>query len=145
MAPKPNTSNDPYAPPPMYHDRSGRLVRLALLALLVTGLGVGYFAWSASSPRMVAVAPVEDQQQLADAGAVARPGQIPRALPAAPIPPRTLVRAEQRGTPSARGSRRGSTLDSVSRPVGGEPATLAPIAPAASAPLQPEAAPPVQG
>ena len=37
------TDTDPYAPPPMYHDRSGRFVRIGLIAVLLAAVGIGYF------------------------------------------------------------------------------------------------------
>ena len=39
-------TTDPYAPPPMHHDRSGPVLRVALLAGLLGLAGLGY-AWLA--------------------------------------------------------------------------------------------------
>src|SRR5690348_6927590 len=107
MARKRNDTADPYAPPPMYHDRSGRFVRVGLIALLLAAVGVGYFAWSATSPapQTATIAPVQQQQQLADAGYRAQPEQIPQAQPVAPTPPTAAPAPERRRSAPVRASR----------------------------------------
>lgn len=140
-------SADPYAPPPRYRDRSGRLVRVGLMALLLAGLGVGYFAWSATTPQQAALAPQEQQQQLADAGYRAQPEQIPQAQPVSPTPSAaTPAPDRRRQAPSGRSSRSApEPQESAPPPVSDVPTTPAPIPPAATAPQMPDSAPPAQG
>ena len=149
MAPKRTDTTDPYAPPPMYHDKSGRFVRVGLVALLLAGLGVGYFAWSATTPQQTAsIAPMEQQQQLADAGYRAQPEQIPQAQPVAPTPPSAAAPAPERrrATPAARPSRsEPAPEESTPPPVSNIPTTPAPLPPAATTPQMPDSAPPAQG
>lgn len=146
MAPQRTDTTDPYAPPPMYHDKSGRAVRVGLMALLLAGLGVGYFAWSATTPQQTAViAPVEQPQQMADAGYRVQPEQIPQAQPAAPTP-QAASAPERRTAPAPRASRASPTPEeSAPPPVSDAPVTPAPIPPANSTPQLPDATPPVQG
>lgn len=137
---------DPYAPPPMYHDRSGRLVRIGLIAVLLAALGVGYFAWQAGSPREdAAFAPPAQQQQLAQNVYRAPPEQIPQAQPAAPTPQATSpapAPVRHRAAP-ARPSR-SSPVESTP-PAAEAPTTPAPIPPATTAPQSPDTTPPAQG
>lgn len=145
MAPKRPNITDPYAPPPMYHDRSGRLVRVGLLALLLAGLGVGYFAWSATTPQQTAVAPVEQQQQLADAGYNTQPEQIPQTQPVAPAPPQTAPTPERRATATRRSRSEPAPEPEGSAPMSNVPTTPAPIPPVTTTPQAPDTAPPAQG
>jgi hypothetical protein len=145
MARKRTDTTDPYAPPPMYHDRSGRVVRVGLMALLLAGLGVGYFAWSATTPQQAAVAPVEQQQQLADAGYSAQPEQIPQAQPVAPTPPQAAPTPVRRAAPATRRSRSETATEESPPPVSNVPTTPAPIPPVTTTPQLPDTAPPVQG
>ena len=145
MARKRSDTTDPYAPPPMYHDRSGRLVRVGLMALLLAGLGVGYFAWSATTPQQAAVAPVEQQQQLADAGYSTQPEQIPQAQPVAPTPPQIVPAPERRAAPVTRRSRSEPEPEqSTPPPVSNVPTTPA-LIPPTTTPQLPDTTPPAQG
>jgi hypothetical protein len=148
MARKRTDTTDPYAPPPMYHDRSGRFVRLGLMALLLAGLGVGYFAWSATSPQQTAtIAPVAQQQQLADSGYRTQPEQIPQAQPVTPTPPTAAPAPERRrAAPAARSSRSAPAAEEATPPpVSSVPTTPAPLPPATATPQLPDTAPPAQG
>ena len=76
---------DPYAPPPMHHDRSGAVLRVTLLAAVLGAAGLGY-AWMSSQPRTALVQEAAQEQQVADAGyrmspegPVASPEQTPAA------------------------------------------------------------------
>jgi len=132
----------------MYHDKSGRLVRVGLMALLLAGLGVGYFAWSATAPQQTAaLAPAEQQQQLADAGYRAQPEQIPQAQPVAPTPPETSPAPERRrAAPAARVSRSAPADESTPPPVSNVPTTpAAPLPPTMTSPQAPDTTPPAQG
>ena len=146
MARNRTDTTDPYAPPPMYHDKSGRLVRVGLMALLLAGLGVGYFAWSATTPQQTAaVAPVEQQQQLADSGYHAQPEQIPQAQPVAPTPPPAAAPApERRRAATASRARSEPAPEDSTPPVSSVPTTPAPIPPMTT-PQLPDATPPAQG
>src|SRR6185312_15022767 len=139
------TDTDPYAPPPMYHDRSGRFVRIGLIAVLLAAVGVGYFAWSASTPQQTAaVTPPAQQQQFADAGYRAQPEQMPQAQPVAPTPETSAPAPARRSTP-ARASRTYSAPAESAPPVSEAPATPAPLPPATATPQMPDTTPPAQG
>lgn len=81
---------DPYAPPPMHHDRSGAVLRIAILALLLGGAIWGYTIF-ANQPQTPLVAETAQEQHMADAGATTAPETIPEATsqslaPASPAP-----------------------------------------------------------
>lgn len=59
MAETPQT-NDPYAPPPRYKNKSGAMVRVALLAAMLAGAAWGYVSF-ANAPQ-TALVPVEEQR-----------------------------------------------------------------------------------
>jgi hypothetical protein len=145
MASKRRDTTDPYAPPPMYHDRSGAVVRVGLIALLAAAVGAGYFAWSATSPasRTATVAPIQEQRQLADAGYRAQPEQIPQVQPVAPAPPQAAP--ERRRTAPRRSRSEVPPEESAPPPVSDVPTTPAPIPPTTTTPQLPDAAPPTQG
>ena len=142
-------STDPYAPPPMYHDRSGAMLRIGLIAVMLAAVGIGYLTWSSTTPQQTAMtnAPVAQQQQLADAGYRAQPEQIPQAQPAAPTPPATTAApARERRAAPARSSRSESApVESTPPPVSNVPTTPAPIPPLSTAPQTPDSTPPTQG
>lgn len=141
--PKRTNSTDPYAPPPMYHDRSGRFVRIGLIAVLLAALGAGYLAWSASTPQQTAaVTPPAAQQQLADNGYRAQPEQIPEAQPVAPTPPAPARVPERRRSASSRAS--APPAETAPPPVNAAPATPVPIPPTTT-PQSPDSVPPTQG
>jgi hypothetical protein len=148
MAPKRTDNVDPYAPPPMYHDKSGRVLRVGMLAALLAAIGVGYFAWSASTPQQTAVVtPPAQERQLADNGYRALPEQIPQAQPVAPTPPiASPAPAIERRATRVRPSRSESAPEeSAPPPVSDVPSTPAPVPPAASTPQMPDSTPPAQG
>jgi hypothetical protein len=70
---------DPYTPPPMHHDRSGPVLRVALLAGMLALAGMGY-AWMQSQPQTALVPEIAEEQQVADAGYQVEP-EIPVAAP----------------------------------------------------------------
>jgi hypothetical protein len=129
----------------MYHDRSGRFVRIGLIALIFTAVGVGYFAWSASSPapQTAAVVPMQEQQ-FADSGYRAQPEQIPQTQPVVPTPPQAAPAPARRATPATRRSRaEPAPEESAPPPVSDVPAT--PIPPVTNTPQLPDTTPPAQG
>ncbi|MBS0385694.1 MAG: hypothetical protein JSS00_10150 [Proteobacteria bacterium] len=141
--PKRTNSTDPYAPPPMYHDRSGRFVRIGSIAVLLAALGAGYLAWSASSPQQTAaVTPAPAQQQLADNGYRAQPEQIPEAQPVSPTPPAPPPAPERRRSAPSRAS--APPAETAPPPVSGAPTTPVPVPPA-NTPQSPDSVPPTQG
>ncbi len=103
MADTPQT-NDPYAPPPRYKNKSGAMVRVALLAAMLAVAAWGYMTLQ-NAPQTALVAPVAEEQSFADADAsqgyaspapVApaattapsyTPSAAPRAPTADPVPP----------------------------------------------------------
>ena len=149
MASKRTDPRDPYAPPPMYHDRSGRVVRIGLMAILLAALGVGYFAWSAGNPQQTAAVtpPAQEQQaqQFADAGYRTPPEQMPQAQPVAPTPQTTAPAPTRRSTPARSSRTYSAPAESAPPPVSAAPTTPAPIPPATTAPQMPDTTPPGQG
>ena len=138
-------SADPYAPPPMYHDRSEIVLRIGLIAVLLGALGVGYLTWSANNPQQTAASAPIPQQQLADAGYRAQPEQIPQAQPIAPTPPQAAPAPERRAAPVTRRSRsEPEPEESTPPPVSNVPTTPAPIPPTTT-PQLPDTTPPAQG
>lgn len=94
---------DPYTPPPMHHDRSGPVLRVALLAAMLGVAGMGY-AWMQSQPQTALVPEMAQEQQVADAGYQVTP-EIPVASPettsVAPTPtPRTRRSAPAERSPA---------------------------------------------
>lgn len=59
---------DPYTPPPMHHDRSGGVVRFAILGALLGAAALGYISFMGSQPQTSGLTPVEqtEPQQMAD-------------------------------------------------------------------------------
>ena len=72
--PKQTNNTDPYAAPPMHHDRSGGVVRVALLAVMLGAAGLGY-AWF-SGQETTPLVPVAEEQQMADAGYDVAPSPV---------------------------------------------------------------------
>jgi uncharacterized protein HemX len=58
---------DPYAPPPMHHDRSGTVLRGVLLAGMLGAAALGY-VWYSGQEQTALVPEVAEEQQMADAG-----------------------------------------------------------------------------
>lgn len=91
---KTNTNADPYAPPPMHHDKSGRFVRVAILGGLLGVVALGY-TWMASQPQTASLVPEEvvQEQQMADAGYQVSDNTLPtgtaESLPPTPAPAAT--------------------------------------------------------
>jgi hypothetical protein len=92
----------------MHHDRSGAVLRVAILALLLGGAVWGYTMF-ANQPQTPLVAETAQEQQMADAGFAAAPETIPeatseslpQAAPAAPAPqPRNTTRAPAAESPA---------------------------------------------
>lgn len=72
---------DPYAPPPMHHDRSGKLLRVIIMAALLAGGAVwGYTALSGRDESAGLVAPAE-KARMADQGYRAAPSEPQTATP----------------------------------------------------------------
>ncbi len=81
---------DRYTPPPMHHDRSGAVLRVALLAGMIGAAGLGY-AWYTQQPQTALVPAALEEQQVADAGYQVSPRATPEPPPepapvAAPVP-----------------------------------------------------------
>jgi len=56
---------DPYAPPPRHRERSGAVVRFAIVAALPGAAAWGYMEYS-QGPQTVLVAPAADEQDVAN-------------------------------------------------------------------------------
>jgi len=148
MASKRTDPRDPYAPPPMYHDRSGRVVRIGLIAVLLAALGVGYFAWSAGNTQQTAALapPAQEQhaQQLADAGYYRpQPTPMPQAQPVAPTPQTAAPAPTRHSTPTRSSRTYSAPAESAPPPVNAAPTSPAP--PATTTPQMPDTTPPGQG
>lgn len=78
-----NTNTDPYAPPPMHHDNSGRFVRVVLLGGMLGAAALGY-AWLSDQGQPTSLAPptaVVQDQRTADAGYRVSESASPEATP----------------------------------------------------------------
>ncbi|UPT61535.1 MAG: hypothetical protein M0D54_14070 [Hyphomonadaceae bacterium JAD_PAG50586_4] len=96
MADIPQT-NDPYAPPPRYKNKSGAMVRVALLAAMLAAAAWGYMTLQ-NAPRTALVAPAAEEQSFADAAG--SQGYAPSAsAPSAPVAPAATTAPSQ--TPNA--------------------------------------------
>jgi hypothetical protein len=84
-------TNDPYAPPPRYKDRSGRVLRVVLLAGLLGLVGWGYVAFN-DGPSLSAQVSQAEEQTLADSSLDAIPPErAPLSEPAdAPLTPQAI-------------------------------------------------------
>lgn len=63
---RPEENQDPYTPPPRYKQRSGALVRVAIVAALLGAAGWGYMQYS-QQPQSALVEP-EQEQRVAQSG-----------------------------------------------------------------------------
>lgn len=121
---------DPYAPPPMHHDRSGAVLRVALLAAMLGAAGLGY-AWMQQQPQTALVPEVVEEQQMADAGYQVAPESIPEgtseALPPAPAPAATPP--ARRSAPSVERAPEPTPAPEVAPTPDPVPATPSPIPP----------------
>lgn len=134
--PKQIDNTDPYAAPPMHHDRSGGVVRVALLAVMLGAAGLGY-AWF-SGQETTPLVPVAEEQQMADAGYQVAPTVIPEAQPEA---------AQSTPAPAPiqrRAARVERTPEPAVAPEPAPPAATTPV-PATPTPLPPIDVPPVSG
>jgi hypothetical protein len=78
-----NQSSDPYAPPPRYREKSGAVLRVAILGALLAGAAWGYMQF-ANAPQTALVEPATQEQVMAEARDVNTPYQVqtPEAAPA---------------------------------------------------------------
>lgn len=130
---KTNNNTDPYAPPPMHHDRSGPVLRVILLGGLLGAAALGY-VWM--SGQETPLAPESAQpQQVAEAGYQVSENTLPQAtaesLPPAPAPTATPA-PQRRSAPAERAPAPAPQPDAVTPPP----------APAAATPIPPIDTPP---
>lgn len=137
------TPVDPYAPPPMYHERSGPLVRVAILGALLAVTALGYFALSSGPSHPLGqpeTAQTQDTgQQLADAGNTAPPEAIPEATPAPP-PAATPVRTQPAPVRHSSPRRESAPAETTPAPTMSSPPPIAPV-PATPTPIPPDTGP----
>ena len=86
---------DPYTPPPMHHDKSGAVLRVAILAGLLGAASFGY-VWMQGQPRTALVPDVVEEQQMADAGYRVDPATLPEATSEVTPPAPAATPAPQR-------------------------------------------------
>lgn len=131
---------DPYAPPPMHHDRSGAVVRVAILGALLGAGALGY-VWMSNQPQTALVPEVVQEQQMADAGYTASENTLPEAVsesqPAAPV---ATTPAPQRRAPTPRSTPEPQPEPEPTPP----PAAVQPV-PVTPTPLPPTDIPPPVG
>lgn len=91
---------DPYAPPPRYKEKSGAIVRVALIAAML-GLGAwGYTQFNdPNAPELVAQEPAPQTSQLADGSYDVTP--TPAAPATTPTPAPEAAAPSERSAPSA--------------------------------------------
>ncbi|MGD9981686.1 MAG: hypothetical protein AB7H66_15340 [Hyphomonadaceae bacterium] len=97
-------NDDPYAPPPMHHDRSGPILRVAIVAALLGAAAWGYMTLAPQQGEQTALAPeAVQEQQVADAGYAPAPEAMPAAEPEATgtPAPATSAPAPRRTAPAA--------------------------------------------
>ncbi|MCX7359737.1 MAG: hypothetical protein NT015_16560 [Alphaproteobacteria bacterium] len=135
--PKDPTTTDPYAAPPMHHDRSGGVVRVAILAVMLGAAGLGY-AWL-SGQETTPLVPVAEDQQMADAGYDVAPTPPPAAAPEVASPTPTPAPVQRRSAPVERAPAPAPEPEPTPAPAAITPA------PAAPTPLPPMDVPPSTG
>ena len=69
---------DPYSPPPRYKERSGGIVRFAIIAALLGAAAWGYMEY-AQQPQTALVEPSIDEQRVADSGYDTAQPSLPQA------------------------------------------------------------------
>lgn len=134
--PKINENTDPYAPPPMYHDRSGGVVRVALLGGLLGAAALG-FAWMSSQETAPLVPEVAQEQQVADAGYQVSQNTLPESI-AEPTPPAPVAPQTSRRSPEP--AQEALAPDVVEQEAAAPPEQVEPVSPA---PLPPSSLPPM--
>ncbi len=70
-------NQDPYATPPVKHDRTGAVVRIAIVAALLGAAAWGYVSFTGQ--EQAALVPEPAQEQMADAGYEVSPSTLPEA------------------------------------------------------------------
>ena len=106
-------TSDPYAPPPRHKDKSGAVVRFALVAAMLAGAAWGYVSFLGSAPT-ASLVPAEEQSFADASGDAGYPVEAPamapdttletapdaeRTAPAGPVPPPSTT-AEPRTIPT---------------------------------------------
>ena len=130
-----NNERDPYTPPPMHHDRSGAVLRVAILAGMLGAAGLGY-AWYTQQPQTALVPEIAEEQQMADAGYQVTPEAVPQPTAEVPAPAPAAAPTPQR---------RSAPVERAPEPVAEPEPTPAPAptpVPAAPTPIPPVDLPP---
>lgn len=106
-------NQDPYSPPPRYKQRSGAMVRFAIVAALLGAAAWGYMEYS-QQPQTALVEPAAEETRVAD-NAYDNGYQVDPVTPAPAAPPAT-------------GSTTGDTPVQPTEPASAEPAPTDPPA-----------------
>jgi hypothetical protein len=92
-------SQDPYAVPPRHKERSGSVVRLAVIAALLGAAAWGYMEYS-QQPQTALVGPAVEEQQVAENQGYVTPPAQP-AAPTTDTPQATAEVPEKAAEPPA--------------------------------------------
>lgn len=85
MTNQPIQSNDPYAPPPRYKEKSGGIVRYAILAALLGGGAFAYMQF-ANSQENASLDAAPQVQVMAETSDLVEPIPAPQTLPPVDMP-----------------------------------------------------------
>lgn len=88
---------DPYAPPPMHHDRSGALVRFVIVAALLGAAAWGYVSFMRGDQTAGLSPPAIEEEQVA----LNEDYVLPPATPASEAPAAPAPVAPRRSAPAA--------------------------------------------
>jgi hypothetical protein len=116
-------NQDPYAPPPMHHDRSGAVVRFAIIAALLGAAAWGYMTFAGQEQTALAPEPLQEEQMADAAGYAPAPETFAETQPA-PQPPAARAPVVRRTQPAP-----APVEPAPPPPVAAEPTTPAPIPP----------------
>ncbi|MGQ0531645.1 MAG: hypothetical protein ACT4OF_03010 [Caulobacteraceae bacterium] len=99
----PKRQQDPYAPPPMHHDRSGVVLRVAIMAALLGAAAWGYMTFGDQQQTAQAPDTMQDQQMADASNYASSPSTLPppEAAPQPTAPAATPAPAPRRTAPAS--------------------------------------------
>ena len=123
--------NDPYAPPPMHHDKSGSVLRGVILAGMLGAAALGY-VWYSGQERTALVPEIAEEQQMADAGYTVQPQVLPETTATETAPtsaPAAAPATQRRSAPVERAPEPTPVPEAVTPAPQPIPATPTPLPP----------------